>query len=142
MSCCIDCEKSLLAAQAKVGLEALLISVPLRAPHLFQMIFQAEWMLMIAYIYVDVSAVCAEPALAAGQLRQVVARTFVSLADTWELGKKFSGEQPGAVAIAHLLLGSRVCLMPAVLRLSCPVFYSAEHNHTRIYDCRVSLAFR
>ncbi|CAL5221552.1 g3766 [Coccomyxa viridis] len=32
-----------------------------------------------------------ELALAAGQMRQAVADTFVSLADSWELGKKFSG---------------------------------------------------
>ena len=44
----------------------------------------------------DMSAAPAELTAAASKLRQAVADTFVSLADSWELGKKFSGEQHGA----------------------------------------------
>ena len=41
-------------------------------------------------IYVFVA--CADLTIAAGQLRQAIADTFVSLAESWELGKKFSGK--------------------------------------------------
>ena len=41
-------------------------------------------------IYVFVA--CADLTIAAGQLRQAIADTFVFLAESWELGKKFSGE--------------------------------------------------
>lgn len=41
-------------------------------------------------IYVLIA--CADLTIAAGQLRQTIADTFVSLAESWELGKKFSGE--------------------------------------------------
>ncbi len=33
--------------------------------------------------------------IAAGQLRQAVADTFVSLGESWEMGKKFSGDDSG-----------------------------------------------
>ena len=41
---------------------------------------------------IDVFVACADLTTAAGQLRQAIADTFVSLAESWELGKKFSGE--------------------------------------------------
>ena len=51
------------------------------------------------------SAACAELTAAAGQLRQAVADLFVSLADSWELGKKFSGEQLGVLVCVSLQSG-------------------------------------
>lgn len=38
----------------------------------------------------------ADLTIAAGQLRQAVADTFVSLGESWEMGKKFSGDDSGA----------------------------------------------
>ena len=38
----------------------------------------------------------ADLTIAAGQLRQAVADTFVSLGVSWEMGKKFSGDDSGA----------------------------------------------
>ena len=38
----------------------------------------------------------ADLTVAAGQLRQAVADTFVSLGESWEMGKKFSGDCSGA----------------------------------------------
>ena len=79
----------------------------------------------------DILMICdlsAELALAAGQMRQAVADTFVSLADSWELGKKFSGVHPNTLDTSHLLRGGDMLLslirvfdcFRALCHITCP----------------------